>query len=152
MSPSPKSRKSLNFPSYLANILKYLVILSVVQDCTVLYSAEYQYPYEYSDFFKLGATAADRGVGRWIIHNTLYPRIFLCPGFFWLHTYFLFTGPTRGTWAWAGHRAPQRQPPWHPQGRNLDQAQAKRGAQRITAPSTSPSNARQGDQTIVTKY
>ena len=74
MSPSPKSRKSLNFPSYLANILKYLVILSVVQDCTVLYSAEYQYPYKYSDFFKLGSDDAPCPLDRQYPAHTVYYR------------------------------------------------------------------------------
>ena len=51
ISQCPKSQKS-EFPQLPG---QYPETFCYIEHCTVLYSAEYQYPSEYKDFFKLGS-------------------------------------------------------------------------------------------------
>ena len=67
ISQCPKSRKS-EFPQLPG---QYPETFCYIEHCTVLYSAEYQYPSEYKDFFKLGPTCKSPLKSFWT------PRVYL---------------------------------------------------------------------------
>ena len=54
MSKIPKILKILTKPEFPQLPGQYPETFCYIEHCTVLYSAEYQYPSEYKDFFKLG--------------------------------------------------------------------------------------------------